>query len=365
MRLVQVEVDPLPVDGVRTRVGSQRGHVPGRGFEPLECLVVVVQKDELVIDVIAGEQQPHGGREREAAVRAICREAFVAEIRRHALRQHVQIGERVHREVFVPDAHHARVEADVFVDDRLPFVREGEVAGQEPRVVRRADDFGFREPLDAHEARIVQDAFHLLRGLQKARHGVRVAYLPRDDEAPAQDGRSARLPHPLGRGLRNEQVARVAQVGPLVEMTLVGAGKETPLFPVVRGRIPLLDEEILLVDDGIIGQPLQGFEPSAVQRFVLLAREGEEFGQRDAVGRRDVGELRDDAVVLDFQQREFRFQGRGFQGSAHRVTVLRFDGPAVDDAPRMLTRGEEFLKPVGAEAAVQVEGAPDENRRGG
>ena len=276
--------------------------------------------------MVAREQQPHGRREREAAVRAVGREALVAEIRRHALRQHVQIGECVHREELISDAHRSRIEADVFVYDRKPLVRKSEITGQQPGVVRRADDLVFRKPFDAHEARIVQDAFHLLRGFQKARHGVRVAHLPRDDETPAQHGRGTRLPHPLGRGLRDIEVARMAQIGSLVEVTLVGAGEKAPLGAVLRSRIPLLDEEVLLVDDGVVRQHLQGFEPCAVQRFVLLAREGEKFGQRDAVGRGDVGELRDDAVVLDAQQREFRFQGRGFQGSAHRITVLRFDG---------------------------------------
>ena len=231
----------------------------------------------------------------------------------------------MHREVLVPDAHRPRVETDILVDDRTPLVREGEVTCQQPRIVRRADDLGFRKPLDTYEARIVQNALHLLRGFQKARHGIRVAHLPRDDEAPAQDGRSARLTHPLRCGLRNEQVARVAQVRPLVEMTLVGTREKAPLGTVVRSLVSLLDKEILLVDDGVIRQHFQGFEPCAVQRFVLLAREGEEFGQRDAVGRGDVGEFGDDAVVLDTQQREFRFQGRGFQCSAHKLMVLRFD----------------------------------------
>ena len=144
VRLIEVHFDPLPVDGVRARIGRQRVHVPGRGFEPLERFVVVVEEDHLIVDMVAREQQPHGRREGKAAVRAVGREAFVAEIRRHALRQHVQIGERVHREVFVPDTHHVRVETDILVDDRTLFVREGEVTGQQPGVVRRADDLRFR-----------------------------------------------------------------------------------------------------------------------------------------------------------------------------------------------------------------------------
>ena len=144
MRLIEIHFDPLPVDGVRARIARQRVHVPGRGFEPLERFVVVVEEDHLIVDMVAGEQQPHGRREREAAVRAVGRKAFVAEIRRHALWQHIQIGERVHRKELVSDAHHARVETDIFVDDRTPLVREGEVTGQQPGVVCRADDLRFR-----------------------------------------------------------------------------------------------------------------------------------------------------------------------------------------------------------------------------
>ena len=40
------------------------------------------------------------------------------------------------------------------------------------------------------------------------------------------------------------------------------------------------------------------------------------------------------------------------------------DSPAVDDAPRMPARGHELLKPVGAEAAVQVEGAARDGKTG-
>ena len=40
------------------------------------------------------------------------------------------------------------------------------------------------------------------------------------------------------------------------------------------------------------------------------------------------------------------------------------DSPAVDDAPRMPARGHELLKPVGAETAVQVEGAARDGKAG-
>ena len=43
-------------------------NVPGRGFEALERFVVVVEEDHLIVNMVAREQQPHGRREREAAV---------------------------------------------------------------------------------------------------------------------------------------------------------------------------------------------------------------------------------------------------------------------------------------------------------
>ena len=252
MGFVQVEVDPLAVDGVGARIGGQRGHVAGRGLQPLERLVVVVEEEHLVINMIAREQQPHGRGEREAAVRAVGREALVAEIRCHALRHRIQIGERVHRDVLVPDAHHPRVEADVLVDRGLPLVREGEVAGQQPGVVRRADDLLLRKPLKPHEARFIEDALHLTSSVHEAREGILVAALPRDDEAPAEDGRGAGLTHPLGRGLRDVEVTGMPQERPLVEVTLVGARQKAPLGAVARGGVALLDEVVLLVDDGVV-----------------------------------------------------------------------------------------------------------------
>ena len=148
MGFVQVEVDPLLVQGIAARVVRQRVHVAGPGLEPLEGLVVVVQKEILVVDVRASEQQPRGGREREPALRAVGRETLVAEIRRNALRQEIQIGERMHREQLVSDAHRARIETDVLVDRCLPLVRECEVTGQQPRIGIRADDLRLREAVD-------------------------------------------------------------------------------------------------------------------------------------------------------------------------------------------------------------------------
>ena len=55
-----------------------------------------------------------------------------------------------------------------------------------------------------------------------------------------------------------------------------------------------------------------------------------------------------------------RFYGSTDAGHAELLS----DGPAVDDAPRMPARGEELLKPVGAETAAQVEGAARDGKAG-
>lgn len=271
------------------------------------------------------------GREREPTLRTVGRETLVAEVRRDALRQEIQIGERVHREQFVADAHHARIETDVLVDRRLPLVREREVAGQQPRIGIRADDLRLREAVDPQQPRIVQNALHLGDTLQKTGHGLPVADLLRDDEAPTQHGRGTRLPQPFGGALRDEEVAGVAQKGTLVEVAFIGPGEKRAFGLGIGCFVTLLDEEVLLVDDGVVREDLQSLDPGGVQRLVLLGRQGEELRERHAEGGRHVGELREDAVPLDGQQREFRLEGRSFQGSSHGISVwVRFDVRAGD-----------------------------------
>ena len=232
----------------------------------------------------------------------------------------------MHREQLVADAHHARIKTYILVDRCLPLVRECEVAGQQPRIGIRSDDLRLREAVDPQQPRIVQDALHLGNTLQKTGHGLPVADLLRDDKAPAQNGRGTCLPQPFGGALRDEEVAGVAQKGTLVEVTLIGPGEKRALGLGIGCFITLLDEEVLLVDDGVVREDLQRLDPGGVQRLVLLGRQGEELRERHAEGGRHVGELREDAVALDGQQREFRLKGRSFQGSSHGISVwVRFD----------------------------------------
>ena len=94
---------------------------------------------------------------------------------------------------------------------------------------------------------------------------------------------------------------------PFVEVTLGGAGKEAQLAVREAAGVVLLDEPILFVHDGEVGQHLDGLVPRRVHGLVLGRGDGEEFGQLDAEGDGDVGIFRDDAPLLDSQQRELGF----------------------------------------------------------
>ena len=260
MRFIEVEVDPLLVERIGARVARQGVHVACRRFQPFEGLVVVVQKDHLVVDVVARQQKSHGSREREAAVGALRREPFVASVGGRGLRHRIQIGERIERESFVAYAHLSGIEPEVFVDD-LRRVAECEVAGHEARVLRRTDEPLGREPFQLHDAAVVQDTLHLPCGVQKTRDGLPVPHPLRNEEAPAERAVGARLTHPLGCGERNEKVTRVVEERPLVEMPLEGPREEAAFLHLGIGDVPLLHEPVLLVHDRMVGQHFEGLDP--------------------------------------------------------------------------------------------------------
>lgn len=67
---------------------------------------------------------------------------------------------------------------------------------------------------------------------------------------------------------------------------------------------------------------------------------------------------------FDSKVEVFRVPRIGLQFYGSTKTQQPPDGPAVNDAPRMPARGHELLKPVGAETAVQVEGAARDGKAG-
>jgi len=64
--------------------------------------------------------------------------------------------------------------------------------------------------------------------------------------------------------------------------------------------------------DTVIGQNLYGFRPRRMNRFVLDACYGEQFGQLHLESYRNVGIFRYDAAMFDFQQRKLAFECSGF-----------------------------------------------------
>ena len=95
--------------------------------------------------------------------------------------------------------------------------------------------------------------------------------------------------------------------GAFVEVALGGASKEAQLAVREAAGVVLLDEPILFVHDGEVGQHLDGLVPRRVHGLVFCRGDGEEFGQLDTEGDGDVGIFRDDAPLLDSQQRKLRF----------------------------------------------------------
>ena len=83
----------------------------------------------------------------------------------------------------------------------------------------------------------------------------------------------------------------MAQKGTLVEVALIGPGEKRAFGLGIGCFVTLLDEEVLLVDDGVVREDLQRLDPGGVQRLVLFGRQGEELRERHAESCRHVGEL--------------------------------------------------------------------------
>ena len=317
VRLVQKGVDPLLVERIGPAVTGQGVHVAGRPLETAEGLVRIVQKHELVIDMIASEQQPYRCGEREPTVRPIGGKPFVADVRIDALRQIVQIAQRMQAEAFVAHAHLSRIEAHVFeYGPRAPA--QGQVAAEKARTLRSSCDLVGREPLQTEQTALGQNADGLTDGVEKTGYGFRVADLFGNEESPAERREVAPGTHPLARGLRNEKIAVVVQIGTFEKVPFEAARKKA-LRHVVRLRaVTLPDEPVLLVYDGVRRQNLQRLDPAGVHRLVFGGRDRKELRERYPEGDRNVGLLAEDAPLLDGEDREFALQCCGFQYASHR-----------------------------------------------
>ena len=193
-------------------------HAPGLLLEAPKVLGTVIQKQPLVVDVIAEEQQPDRCGKRQQTVRTIRRETLVAHIRTDMPREILRIGERMQTDMLVPDPEILRTHCQILQRRRI-IQRQGEIFLDEARRVGRADDLLIREAGERYETRIVDDALELLHGFKELHRTLPIDILG-DDMTPAQR-REVRLhPGTLLRSLRQVQIADVIQERTLVEMLL-------------------------------------------------------------------------------------------------------------------------------------------------
>ena len=201
----------------------------------------------LVVDVVAGKQQPHGGGEGEAAVRAVGGEFLVADVGSHLSWHILRVGEGVQAQAVVTDTHFFCREVDV-LQGRVAFGHEREVTLYQPGGLLRPDNLVGGEAAQPHKAAVVHDALELFGGLHELLGGFLVQ-LFRDYMSPAQRTEVALHPVTLLCRLGQVEVAGVFQVRTFVEVAFKTAGEKAEFVPADVRLVFLRDENILFVQD--------------------------------------------------------------------------------------------------------------------
>ena len=175
--------------------------------------------------MVAGKQQPHGGGEGEATVRAVGGEFLVADVGSHLSGHILRVGEGVQAQAFVTDTHFFCREVDV-LQGRVAFGHEREVTLYQPGGLLRPDNLVGGEAAQPHKAAVVHDALELFGGLHELPGGFLVQLL-RDDMSPAQRTEVALHTVTFFRRLGQVEIAGVFQVRTLVEVAFKGTAQET------------------------------------------------------------------------------------------------------------------------------------------
>ena len=322
MCLVQIFLDPGLVYLVGTGVAGERVHVPGGLLEAFQVLRVVINENVLVVHVVTIQQQTHRGGKRQAAVRTIGREPFITAVRTHLTRQILRVREGMQAEEVVADTHLLRVQLDVLQYRRVAL-REREVLLHDACGPFRPRDFVRRKAVECDEPAVVHDLLELPDGFKELRHRFRVLYLFRDNPALAQRAEGALLTAAHLRRLGKEQVAEMVQEWAFIEVSLERAAKEAQIILVRFRPVLLLDEEVLLMHDGVIRQYLYRLVPSRMDRFVLAPHHGEQLGQFHLEGDCHIRLLAHDAAVFHRQQRKLAFQRCRFHYISHFFQCLK------------------------------------------
>ena len=190
----------------------------------------------------------------------------------------------------VPDTHFFRVQPDVFQAGVIGL-REREVFLDDARLSVLPGDFRCRQPGERDKTAVVHNPFKLPDRFDELRCRFLIGYLLRDNPAPAEGGEVALSAASLPCRLCQEQVAVVVQERSFIEMPFKTPGQEAKFVPFRVGLVVLLDEEVLLVYYGVVGQHLDSLVPCRMYGFVLGTGDGEQFGQFHPERHRDVGIL--------------------------------------------------------------------------
>ncbi|CCY05087.1 predicted protein [Eggerthella sp. CAG:1427] len=323
VRLVQILVYPLLVDGVASGVPRKRLHIAGGLLEAFQILVAVVDEDILVIQVVARQEQTERTGERETAIAPVGGQPLVTTVRGDLRRHIVHIREGMQAETLVPDAHFISGESDVLQAGCL-LRGEREVLLDQSRLLPRSRNLVIREAAQADKAGIVHNPCELVCRFKEFQYGVLVADFLRDDEAPAQRVEVALPATALFGGLRQEQVTPMVKERTLVEVPLETAAQKAHLLLLKLRFVTLLDKPVLLVYDAEVRQHLDCLAPRPVYGFVLRCGHGVDFGERHLESDRDVRILRHDAAVLHAHQRKLALQRGGFHYVSHIVVSFLF-----------------------------------------
>lgn len=111
------------------------------------------------------------------------------------------------------------------------------------------------------------------------------------------------------------------EVRTFVEMPHEAAHEERIRLLCRRGPPLLLGEEILFVDDRVVGQHTDRFGSGGVQGFILGLRQTEQLRKCNFEGGGDVCTFAYDAVFFDAQQREPTLQTDGFKQASHELRI--------------------------------------------
>jgi len=248
---------------------------------------VVVQEDVLVIDVVARQQYPDRGGERQAAVAPVSGQLFKPCVRPDLSGQIFHVREGVQAQDVVPDAHFFRVQPDVFQAGGI-CLREREVFLDDARPSVLPGDFRGVQAGKADKTAVVHNPLELPDRLDEFRCRFPVRYLLRHNPAPAEGGEVALSAASLPCRLCQEQVAVMVQERAFIEVPFKTPGQEAKPVPFCVGLVVLLDEEVLLVYYGVAGQYLDSLVPCRMYGFVLGTGNGEQFGQFHPESHRDV-----------------------------------------------------------------------------